>query len=364
MANNISNHFAITALQEGVTIQGSLRVSGSLSQNYNANTQKCVPDWKANASLRPVVYPVIRRGVSYLAAAFIVNGTWLYNDIAIQFDDMTNLSTNCLDASGDPLFQRGTTAVSLGGSQIQVPTLTIIANLASATNIDLDTIGYTGSVEVSGKQASFAAQVDVKIAQMTSQGYLGLLSPESAIISAKGENVSITAQLFGEDGQAVTTWYTKWYNAGTGNEITAYADLKTVTVNETEVTDNLILRCDFFRDVSHANRVTTAFASIDDTQDPEYLYISLNGNNSDFSGQLSPGESCEVTAWVATMEDSTAINTDYSTFTVTLYDGQQNEITTGSIPTMSSANHKGSMTIPYDFVANNGYKINGFVSAS
>lgn len=71
-----------------------------------------------------------------------------------------------------------------------------------------------------------------------------------------------------------------------------------------------------------------------------------------------------MTAWVATMEDSTAINTDYSTFTVTLYDGQQNEITTGSIPTMSSANHKGSMTIPYDFVANNGYKINGFVSAS
>ena len=45
MANQISNHFALTALQEGVTVQGSLRVAGSLSQNYNANTQKCIPDW-------------------------------------------------------------------------------------------------------------------------------------------------------------------------------------------------------------------------------------------------------------------------------------------------------------------------------
>ena len=43
--NTISNHFTLTALQNGLTIQGSLRVAGTLSQNYSAGTGKCIPDW-------------------------------------------------------------------------------------------------------------------------------------------------------------------------------------------------------------------------------------------------------------------------------------------------------------------------------
>ena len=46
-APTISNHFAITALQEGITVQGSLRIDGTLSQNWNNNTQKAIPNWKA-----------------------------------------------------------------------------------------------------------------------------------------------------------------------------------------------------------------------------------------------------------------------------------------------------------------------------
>lgn len=362
MPNSISNHFAITALQEGVTVQGSLRISGTLSQNYNANTQKCIPDWKNDATKRPVVYPVIRKGVAYMSASQIVNGNWLYNDVPITFGD-DNKSTNFTDADGDPLFQGGTTVVSLGGSNYSVPCLTIIANLASATNIDLDTIGYEGSVEILGKQQAFQCQVDVKIAQMTSQGYLGLLSPESAIITDKGQAVTIEASLYSEDGSSPATWFTKWYDAGTGTEFTAARNAKSLTINEGDVTDNIIIRCDFYTDSAFNNRVTTAFASIDDTQDPEYLYISLNGSDSDFSGQLSPGESCTVTAWVATMEDSTNINTQYTSFSCRLYDGQQNEITNGA-PEMTSASNKGTITLPYDFVAAHGYKVNGIVTAN
>ena len=362
MANRISNQFAITALQEGVTVSGSLRVNGSLSQNWNNNTQKCIPDWKLTPASRPTIYPVIRKGVQYLAAANIIGGTWLYNDVPIGFDEDTHKSTNFLDANNDPIFQVGTAAVTLGGSQVTVPTLTIISNLASATNIDLDTIGYQGSIEVQGKQAAFQCQVDVKIAQMTSQGYLGLLSPESAVISTKNENIQIAASLYGEDGQALLTWYTKWYDAGTGNALANTQDARSVTINEADVTDNMIIRCDFFLDANHTNRVTTAFASIDDTQDPEYLYISLNGSNADFSGQLSPGEQCEVQAWVATMEDRTAINTAYTNFSVQFYDGQQQPIT-GTVPIMSTSNNKGSVTITYDFVASCGYRINGIVTA-
>ena len=360
--NNISNHFALTALQEGVTVQGSLRISGTLSQNYNPGTQRCIPDWKTDTSTRPMIYPVIRKGVQYISASGIVNGKWLYNDVQIVFGQ-DNKSTNFLDGAGDPLFQVGTTTASLGGNSYQLPCLTIISNLASPTNIDLDVIGYEGSVEVAGKQMGFQCAVDVKIAQMTTQGFLGLLSPESAIITDKGQTVTIAASLYGDDGQQPATWYTKWYNAGTGTEFVAARNARSLSINEADVTDNIIIRCDFFSDSAMTNRVATAFASIDDTQDPEFLYISLNGSNSDFSGQLAPGEQCTVTMWVATMEDPTAINTQYTTFNVVLYDGQQNEIT-GNVPEVTIANNRATMIVPYDFIAANGYKINGIVTAS
>lgn len=365
MPNTISNHFAITALQEGVTVQGSLRIDGTLSQAWNNNTQKAIPNWKATQAdpnpSQPRVYPVVRKGVQYMNNAQLVNTHWLYNDVVITFDNNGD-STNCVDANNDPLFHVGTTTVSLGGSSYLVPCLTVIANLATATNIDIDTIGYEGSIELLGKQQPFQCAVDVKISQMSAQGYLGLLSPESAIITEKNQSVSIAASLYAEDGQSPASWYTKWYNAGTGDEYVAARNARSFTVNEADVTDNLIIRCDFFTDSNYANRVTTAFASIDDTQDPEFLYISLNGSNSDFSGQLSPGESCTVTAWVAAMEDSTDINTGYTNFSCRLYDGQQNEISSG--PTMTTSNNRGTMTIPYDFVAQNGYKVNGIVTAS
>lgn len=287
---------------------------------------------------------------------------WLYNDVEIVFGS-DGKSTNFKDAGGNALFQVSTSSVSLSGTAYTLPILTIISNLASSTNTDLDSVGYEGSVEIMGKRQPFACQVDVKIAQMTTQGYLGMLSPESAIITDRGQTITLTASLYTEDGTSPVSWFTRWYNAGTGDEYTAAKGQKTLTVNEADVTDNLVVRCDFYTDSGYTNRVTTAFASIDDTQDPEYLYVSFNGSSGDFSGQLNVGDSVEITAWVATMEDSGNINRSYSNFVILWYDGNQNEITSGA-PAMSSADNKGKVTLTYDFVAGKGYKVSGIITAS
>ena len=100
MSNPISNHFTITALQDGVTVQGSLRVNGSLSQNYNPATGKSVPDWKSDAASRPSVYPVIRKGANYISASEMAGSKWLYNDVEIVFGS-DGKSTNFKDAGGN-----------------------------------------------------------------------------------------------------------------------------------------------------------------------------------------------------------------------------------------------------------------------
>lgn len=362
MPNNISNHFIISALADGVTIQGSLRVSGTLSQNYNPNINKCIPDWKASASLRPTVYAVIRRGAAYVTNEQIVSPVWLYNDVEIQWDK-DNKSSNCLDKDNAPLFQRSAMSVSLGGATYVVPCVTIISNLASHSNIDLDTIGFKGSVEVSGKQATFAAQVDVKIAQMTTQGFIGIVSPESAIISEKNQTVELRASLFAEDGSLLTKFYPKWFLNNGNEDIASSRGQTSIIINEADVTDNMMVRCDFYTDSAYTSRVATAFASIDDTQDPEFLYISFDGVNSDYNGQLAPGDSCEVSMWVATMDDNTAINSAYSNFDIRFYDSAGEEITENT-PPVSVNNSVGSVTISYDFVSAHKGQITGIVSAS
>lgn len=363
MPNAISSHFAITALQEGVTIQGSLRVSGALAQNYNTHTSACVPDWSADPTSRPTVYVVVRRGAAYVAAGAITQPQWTYNGVTIEWGGDGN-STNFLDSSGCSLFKSSSKSVSLGGGLVLVPCLTVQGNLASAQNTDLDTIGFSGGIEMSGGTITFQCQTDVKIVPMTTQGYLGLLTPESGIITTKGQDITMRALLYGDDGSAVLGYFPVWRNAGT--EATIASDVKQITVNETDVVDNLVVRCDFYLDAAHTNRVCTAFASIDDTTDPEYLYVTLDGSNSDYSGQLSEGESCTVTAWVATMEDATAVNTSYSQFTCRFTDGAQNEITTAddsAMPSMLTNNHRGEVVIDYEFVKRHGYKISGIVTA-
>jgi hypothetical protein len=47
---------------------------------------------------------------------------------------------------------------------------------------------------------------------------------------------------------------------------------------------------------------------------------------------------------------------------VQFYDGNQQEITT-VLPTITVANNKATMDVTYQFIATNGYKINGIVTA-
>ncbi len=373
-APSISNHFALTALQEGVSLTGSLRVAGALSQNYNVVTHNAIPDWKNTPSARPTIYPVVRKGASYIPNSAFSSRHWYYNEVEILFD-ANGRSTNYLDSANDPLFQSGTITVELAGVNYVLPALTVIGNLASDSNLDLDTIAFRGSTElVAGSTIAFEASVDVKISQMTTQGYLGQVTPESAIISQPGQNVQLTAALYGEDGAVINTnlFWVKWFNAATNTEISSIRNNKTPTVYENSddgtpsVVDNLVLRCDFFSDSGYINRIATAFVSVDDTQDPEFLYISFNNGSSDYSGQVSPGETVTINAWVATMDDPTAINAGYTTFVLTLYDGQQEAIPSSAsgYPTVTVTDHKAAFQIPYDFIAAHGDKISGCIDAT
>lgn len=380
--NQISNQFTLTAIQSNITIQGRLMVDGSTTQNYNPVSARCIPDWKTTVAKRPKLYPIIRRSAAYLSDASINNKKWYYNGDEILFNDDPesanyNKSTNYLDSAGDPKFHRGTITKSLGGVSYTLPCLTIVGNLANAENVDLDIITFEGTVELNGTQVAFPpCSIEVKISQMTTQGYLGLLSPESAIIAQKGDKATIAASLLNESGDPVECWVT--WKRGDGTAITADGThikitdttgvngVHTIEVDDEAVTDNLVLRCDFYTDSRKRDqdRVTTAFASVDDAQDPEYLFISLDGKTGDYSGQLYEGETVDVEMWVATLEAPTTPDTKWTNFAIAVYNGKQ-ELVTEGVPTVTVTSNKGKATFSYQFLVNNcGGKCTGIVTAT
>lgn len=375
--NQISNQFTLTAIKSNITIQGRLMVDGSLTQNYNPVSVKCIPDWKANAAKRPKLYPLIRRGVSYLSTSSINNGKWFYNGDEIIFDEETGYSTNYLDAADAPKFYKGTITKSLGGSNVTLPCLTIVSNLANSENLDLDIITFEGTVELNGKQVAFPpCSLEVKISQMTTQGYLGLLSPESAIIAYKGDKATIAATLLNDSGDPVECWVTWKLGNGTAvvadgthikiTESAGTPGTHTIQVDDEGVTDNLILRCDFYINSQKRDqdRVTTAFASIDDAQDPEYLFISLDGKTGDYSGQLYEGEEVDVEMWVATLDAPTTPDTKWTNFAIAVYNGKQ-ELVTEGVPSVTVNDSKGVATFGFAFIDETcGGKCVGIVTAT
>lgn len=357
----ISNHFVLTALQDSVTINGSIRSTASLSQNYNSTKDMCVPDWKV-AENQPTLFAVLQKSSEYLRSSKLIQQEWYYNDQLISFD--SNNKSTVKGADGNPLFQKLTNFyVQLGGSNVTVPAIKIINNLAGSNNADLDTLMFNGGIEVSGHLTSFTSTVTIQIAPMSTLGYVGVVTPSSAVITTKGESVVLSCKLYNENGDEVG-FYPRWYKEGYSDP---FSTERSVTIKETDVTDNMIVRCEFYESKQDADSgnscLAVAFASIDDMQDPEVMYISYDGKNKDFSGMLHPGEEVTVKAWVATANDPNDVNKRYNKFELSLYDGN-NQPVTSNVPAVTISQGKASVTITHNFIESIGNMLTGIVRAS
>lgn len=356
--STISNKFFVTALEDGTTLHGSLRSDKSLVQSNNNGA--CLPDWTV-AENQPTIYVSLYKGTTLIAPD--AGGTWLYNNTTITFSTTTNLSTNEAFAG---IFLKTTKSVDIGGSSVSMPALKIVGNLADLNQtVDMDMITYQGAATMSVAPIPFSASIEIRITTWVSGGYLGVLSFVDGIadITQKGQSVTINGTLV-NDGGAVS--HTKdWYlneNIITSTSSTddVYIDDGSLVVKEQGVVDYATVRCDFKVD---NNVVYTAYVGIDDTQDPEYMYVQV-ANGSGNSASLRSGESVTFKVWVGTMDDPTP-NTLWNRFKVKLLDAEGTMITAATYTgesidgngyrtmtlTDSGGQFYASYTLTYDFVA-------------
>lgn len=373
--SQISNRFFVTALEDGTTLHGNLASDKSLSQAWTGAA--AVPDWRQSAN-QPTIY------LTLLSSTELVqpknNYKWLYNGVEIVFGN-DNIST-----SPSGMFQKTTKSVTYGNITKTMPALKIIDNLASIGNVDVDMIGFQGEYAIGSGDIPFSCDAQVRISTITGNGYIGVINFVGGIsdITAQNQTITMYGVLYDSSGGTVQGATTKWYiNDSTtgvdGSTITAIEDgvqkqfTNAYQVTEANVVDHATIRCEFY---SASTRRYTAYAGVDDMQDPEFMYIQYNGANGN-AASLRSGDSVTFYIWVGTREDASVIGGSatplYNSIGVKLLDGDGVEIT-GVLPdindrgadgyrplTMSGG--KGSITIRYTVVYDNKKNITGIVLA-
>lgn len=362
--SQISNRFYVSALEDGTTLHGNLVSDKALTQAWNGST--AVPNW-TTASEQPTIYLTLLSGATLVAPAS--NFKWYYNGTEISDDDTR--------------FQKTTKSVTYAGQTVTMPALKIVANLASSSNVDIDMITFKGSYVINETGVEFSCDAQIRISAITANGKLGVINFLNGIsdITEAGQTITMYGKLYGSDGQADDTVTTKWYlNASStptsGTAISGQSNAFQVT--EGQVVDHATVRCEFY-DTSN-NLLYTTYASVDDMQDPEYMYIQYNGNNGN-AASLRKGETATFQIWVGTREDASVLggtsSPAYPIIKVQLLNGSGSVIMeTGlatSIPdpdpgsngwrTLPMSGGKGTLTPHYDTVNQKGKNITGIVIA-
>ena len=326
----VSSRFTVTAIHDGSAVNAIMRCDTTLSQMVS-QSGACIPDWSQD---NPTIW--VQTDLAGVpkppTPASIV---WMYNGNAITFDeDNENKSTGTgfVDNQGNPLFQKTTKRV--GG--IDFPALKILRNLGSAGNTDNDVIACSGSVEDNGYPLGFTVSLPVRMSTMTGSGFIGQITGEQAVTTAS-PSVILKAKLY-NGTESVTTFWTKWYDEADGSQIgqmiaSNAQGVAQLTINASQITDYIVLRCDFFEKQTDTSPCCSAFWEVDDETDPERMYISNsatgNGVNNKSGAFLRQGQSVAFTAWMGSNTSSVAIDNRYQYFYCRLYDHKNEVLTQG-----------------------------------
>ena len=320
----ISNRFFVQVIEDGTTLHGEIRATKSLTQAYK--NPGCIPNWTVPAN-QPTIYVTLQNGTSFILPDSTYK--WFYNGNEIEWEGNTSKAIGNLPAG---TFVKVTDCTPSGYSSGQyVPAIKIVKNLANSTNVDIDVIRFDGQKTLSTNPVAFSASLNITITEWTEGGYLGIINFLNGIADIDSTNTSVTCQgiLYDGDGNQVSSNVSyKWYFEG---DPTIKGTSSSLTVTDAQVVDYVMVRCEFYVTVEGvASRVYTAYAGIDDTQDPEYMWIQYNGANGN-SASLRENEAVTFSIWVGKADDPTYKDTNFTSFKAKLFDS------TGAVVTATSS---------------------------
>ena len=335
----ISNTFRITVIDDGTSLHGNLVADKTISQSFDGTG--CLPNWATNTSSTPKVgtadQPTIKltllNGVTPVGIDNITNIGWFYNDrgtdaeitfqendTTIQYEENNETKTVTGKLSTDGKFLKCT---DLSGST-QVPALRIVQNLASSTNVDLDTITMKGVYNTGNGGVEFSATIQIRITERVAGGYDGLIYGVDSI-TEQNQTLVIWGVLTGGTDSSVPSYTTKWYVNGNfaNNGSTKGGHTNAFEISEGQITGKANIRCDF---LINSEVVASTYAEIDDMYDNEDIQFSYDGSMTNAASMRSQTSDVLVKMWVADNSTPSIVDTSWNQFKVQLIDANKEVI--------------------------------------
>ena len=327
--SSVSNRFYVEAIDDGSTLHGQLLSTKALTQAWTGSA--AVPNWN-DAGNQPTVYVDLMSGTSKVTPD--AGGKWYYNNAEIEWADASATAV-----STDGRFQK---VNNYPTSANPTAAIKIIANLASNSNVNTDSLTYTGSYTLGGSPIGFSVSTFIRITGVSSAGIFGFIEfVGSNIVTEKNQVVTMYARLFSADGNEITAtasgspfstvWKMNNASIGAGGDVTVngqtYYNAK--QVSESQITDNSIVECDFSYvttiDGTSTTLTYTTFENVDDQTDLEQMYIQYNGGNDTSATLKRGGQPITWNIWMGTQDDPT-VDTSWNKFYVKLLDSDGNVV--------------------------------------
>ena len=327
--SSVSNRFYVEAIDDGSTLHGQLLSTKALTQAWTGSA--AVPNWNV-AGNQPTVYVDLMSGTSKVTPD--AGGKWYYNNAEIEWADASATAV-----STDGRFQK---VNNYPTSANPTAAIKIIANLASNSNVNTDSLTYTGSYTLGGSPIGFSVSTFIRITGVSSAGIFGFVEfVGSNIVTEKNQVVTMYARLFGADGNEITAtasgspfstvWKMNNASIGAGGDVTVngqtYHNAK--QVSESQITDNSIVECDFSYvttiDGTSTTLTYTTFENVDDQTDLEQMYIQYNGGNDTSATLKKGGQPITWNIWMGTQDDP-KVDTSWNEFYVKLLDSDGNVV--------------------------------------
>jgi hypothetical protein len=160
--STVSNRFYVEAIDDGSTLHGQLLSTKALTQAWNGSAS--IPDW-TQAANQPIVFVDLLSGTQKVSPD--AGGTWYYNNQEITWAD-----SSATAISTDGRFQKVNNYPTSGSPTAAIK---IIANIASASNVNTDSISYSGQYTIGGSPIEFNLSTLVKITSASANSVFGFI---------------------------------------------------------------------------------------------------------------------------------------------------------------------------------------------
>lgn len=259
----------IQYVRQGDTLNCSLRSTFPLKQFVTSVNGLVTPSFQDNT---PCIYPVIRSSLRAQRVSAITSDVhWYYNGAEITFAQ-DGLSTGPAGVTAGTFKSELKTV-----DGFQVPTLTILQNLASPQNIDSDIIEFRSTVNT-GFVTVVSASIEVSIEQTEGEAYVPYITiGNGGTIDSEHTSLQATAHLLvggteklAADG-VTFAWYKMRVAAGTDGWVAINgATSPALTIGAADINSEELYKCV----MTYSGRMAEAVVEVVDETDPMVMYLN------------------------------------------------------------------------------------------